>query len=62
MASNTTLRQTQVPFAGIQGGELVAQLPVALLQRGQLLVLWQATSAVLEPGQLGVNLGQVQEP
>ena len=52
----------QVPGPGLQRGQLIPQLAVTLLQRADLFVFGQGAPAVLEPGQLGVDLGELQQP
>ena len=51
----------QVAVLGLQGGQRVPQLPVPLLEPGQLLVLGQGPAAVLEAAQVRVEGGQLEQ-
>jgi hypothetical protein len=52
----------QVAVFGLQGGQRVPQLPVPLLEPGQLLVLGQGPPAVLEAAEVRVEGGQLEQP
>ncbi len=52
----------QVAFLGVQRGNAVAQLRVPLIQLLQLGVLGQAAAAGRDPAQLGVEVGELEQP
>ena len=56
------LRAPQVALLGVEGRQGVAQLRVSLLQLVELGVLGESPAAVLEPAQLGVQVGKLKQP
>ncbi len=56
------LRAPQVALLGLEGRHGVTQLRVALFQPVQLGVLGESPATVLEPAQLGVQVGQLEQP
>ena len=51
----------QIAELGLGHHESVLQLAGPGLQAGQLGDFWQVTSAVIEPGEFGVQIGQVEQ-
>ena len=56
------LTAPEIALLGLERGHGVAQLVVPLLQLVQLGVFRKPTAAVLQPGKLGVQVGQFKQP
>jgi hypothetical protein len=52
----------QVALLSVEGRQGVAQLRVPLLQLVKLGVLGESPATVLEPTQLGIQVGQLKQP
>ena len=55
-------RALEVALLSLEGGDGVAQPRVTLLELVELRVLGEPPAAVLEPRQLGVQVGKLEQP